>query len=106
MSTLQIVPRSAYLCYLKWKNQIFKYSFVSAIMILMALQLVRPKLFSGFEPLPTITLKANQTLSGQPIYSPITGEQCGSTQLPCTPYFNDNLKIHQLHHWWLLYSVK
>lgn len=92
--------------HLKTENQIFKYSFVSAIMLLIALQLVRPKLFSGFEPLPTITLKANQTLTGQVIYSPISGEQCGSTQLPCTPYFNANLKIHQLHHWWLLYSVK
>ena len=91
---------------LKTESQIFKYSFVSAIMILIALQLIRPKLFTGFEPLPTITLKANQTHSGQLIYSPVTGEQCGNTSLPCTPYFNENLNTVRLHDWWLLFSVK
>lgn len=90
----------------KIASNILTFGFVGAVTIMMILQLSRPKIFTGLEALPAISLKANPTMSGQLIYSPSAGEQCGHTQLPCTPYFNENLKKDRLYDWWLLYSVK
>jgi len=33
----------------------------------------------------------NTTRSGQTIYGPVSGDQCWGIELPCTPYFNENL---------------
>ena len=87
-------------------QQILLYGFLCAMIVLAGLQIIRPRIFTGSEQLPVTELKTNQTLSGLVINSPVSGEQCGNANLPCTPYFNSALKEFRLNNWWLIYSVK
>ena len=87
-------------------NHILWFGFLSAVIIMINLQIIRPGIFSGSESLPITELKTSSTLSGLIIYSPASGEQCGNATLPCTPYFNSALKEYRLNNWWLMYSVK
>lgn len=87
-------------------NHILWFGFLSAVIIMISLQIIRPGIFSGSESLPITELKTSSTLSGLIIYSPASGEQCGNATLPCTPYFNSALKEYRLNNWWLMYSVK
>jgi len=40
-----------------------------------------------------IELESKMTNEGQNIYVPTIGDQCGNSLLPCTPYFNQNIKF-------------
>jgi hypothetical protein len=45
------------------------------------------------EPLPVPKLVARRTLSGLIVYVPAQGDQCWGVELPCTPYFNQTLRL-------------
>lgn len=47
----------------------------------------------GFVPLPESRVVPRQTLSGLVVYVPVTGNQCWAATLPCTPYFNQTLRL-------------
>jgi hypothetical protein len=44
-------------------------------------------------PLPKPALIVRHTLSGLPIYVPSLGNQCWDAPLPCTPYFDESLRL-------------
>lgn len=46
------------------------------------------------QPPPT-SLVVKSTLSSQAIYTPLRGDQCWDSPLPCTPYFNPNLRLRR-----------
>src|SRR6267378_5195833 len=44
-------------------------------------------------PLPKPALILRHTLSGLPVYVPAHGNQCWDAPLPCTPYFDESLRL-------------
>jgi hypothetical protein len=48
---------------------------------------------NGFQPIKSIQILERSTKSGLKIYMPKTGDQCFDSPLPCTPYFNESLKL-------------
>jgi len=44
-------------------------------------------------PLPKPTLTVRHTLSGLAVYVPVQGNQCWDAPLPCTPYFDESLRL-------------
>jgi len=44
-------------------------------------------------PLPKPALILRHTLSGLPVYVPAQGNQCWDAPLPCTPYFDESLRL-------------
>jgi len=44
-------------------------------------------------PLPKPTLTVRHTLSGLAVYVPAQGNQCWDAPLPCTPYFDESLRL-------------
>jgi len=44
-------------------------------------------------PLPKPALVLNHTLSGLAVYVPAEGNQCWDAALPCTPYFDESLRL-------------
>jgi len=44
-------------------------------------------------PLPKPALILRRTLSGLPVYVPAQGNQCWDAPLPCTPYFDESLRL-------------
>jgi hypothetical protein len=48
---------------------------------------------SGWYPTKTIPLIQRETSSGLVIFTPEQGNQCWDAPLPCTPYFNDSLRL-------------
>jgi hypothetical protein len=44
-------------------------------------------------PLPKPTLILQHTLSGLAVYVPAQGQQCWDAPLPCTPYFDESLRL-------------
>jgi hypothetical protein len=46
---------------------------------------------TGYNPIPTADLIKKRTLSGLEVWSPIQGDQCWDSKIPCTPYFNAEL---------------
>lgn len=50
---------------------------------------------SGWHSIPSIETKEQLTESGLKIFVPIAGDQCWDSSLPCTPYFNDALKLRK-----------
>jgi hypothetical protein len=49
----------------------------------------------GYKPIPVIPVVAKKTTSGLTVWIPKNGEQCWNAQLPCTPYFNPDLKLRK-----------
>jgi hypothetical protein len=47
-------------------------------------------------PLPKPALILRHTLSGLPVYVPAQGNQCWDAPLPCTPYFDESLRLRNL----------
>jgi len=47
----------------------------------------------GYAPLPKVRLVEKRTLSGVTIWTPLNGNQCWDSRLPCTPDFNENLNF-------------
>lgn len=47
----------------------------------------------GFQPVRSVRLVEKTTLSGLSIYAPKRGDQCWDSPLPCTPYFNEHLRV-------------
>jgi hypothetical protein len=45
-------------------------------------------------PLPKPALIQRHTLSGLAVYLPAQGELCWDAPLPCTPYFDESLRLH------------
>jgi hypothetical protein len=55
---------------------------------------IRPSLgVHTFLPLPQPQIIPHQTSSGLTIYVPVKTNQCWDTPLPCSPYFNDTLRL-------------
>jgi hypothetical protein len=48
---------------------------------------------SGWYPMQKYPLTVQTTESGLAVYMPINGDQCGDSPLPCTPYFNAELRL-------------
>jgi len=48
--------------------------------------------FSGWRVTRTVPLSRKQTASGLVVYVPTQGYQCWDSPLPCTPYFNTDLR--------------
>lgn len=44
-------------------------------------------------PLPKVDLIVRRTLSGLEVYVPAEGNQCWDSPLPCTPYFDETLRL-------------
>jgi len=44
-------------------------------------------------PLPKVNLIVRRTLSGLDVYVPAQGNQCWDAPLPCTPYFDETLRL-------------
>jgi hypothetical protein len=44
-------------------------------------------------PLPKASLVVRHTLSGLAVYVPAQGDQCWDAPLPCTPYFDESLRL-------------
>lgn len=72
---------------------------ISIIMILMlwgyAIKTVGIKKISlsGWQQLDESPLTIHETRSGLKILQPLTGDQCGDSDIPCTPYLNPNLRL-------------
>jgi len=49
--------------------------------------------FKGVQPLPVVSLVQQKTNSGLMILTPVKGDQCWDSDLPCTPYFNSKLSF-------------
>ena len=47
----------------------------------------------GLKPLPKANVTARKTLSGLIVYVPAVGNQCWDAPLPCTPYFDETLRL-------------
>ena len=47
----------------------------------------------GYAPLPKVRLVEKRTLSGVRIWTPLNGNQCWDSRIPCTPDFNENLNF-------------
>ena len=47
----------------------------------------------GWQPDKQVALDLKVTKSGLAIYTPVTGDQCWNSPVPCTPYFNENLRL-------------
>jgi hypothetical protein len=47
----------------------------------------------GFSPLPKASVTPRTTLSGLTVYIPTQGDQCWNAPLPCTPYFDEMLRL-------------
>ena len=47
----------------------------------------------GWQPDKQVALDLKVTKSGLSIYTPVTGDQCWDSPVPCTPYFNENLRL-------------
>jgi len=47
----------------------------------------------GYAPLPKVRLVEKTTLSGVEIWTPLNGNQCWDSRIPCTPDFNKNLNF-------------
>lgn len=50
---------------------------------------------TGFMPIPVAELTSKRTLSNLEVYSPVHGDQCWDSRLPCTPYFNEKLDFKE-----------
>lgn len=48
---------------------------------------------TGYNPIPVADLTEKRTLSGLEVWSPIQGDQCWDSKIPCTPYFNAELNF-------------
>jgi hypothetical protein len=44
-------------------------------------------------PLPKVSLRVRQTRSGLAVYVPTEGDNCWDAPLPCTPYFDETLRL-------------
>jgi len=71
--------------------------FLSLIWCLISLGWKEPiHALSGVQqppPLPKPALILRHTLSGLPVYVPAQGNQCWDAPLPCTPYFDESLRL-------------
>lgn len=47
----------------------------------------------GYIPIKEVNLVARVTKSGLEILTPVEGDQCWDSKIPCTPYFNNRLKF-------------
>lgn len=47
----------------------------------------------GWQPVKQVSLETKVTVSGLIVYIPVSGDQCWDAPLPCTPYFNDSLRL-------------
>jgi hypothetical protein len=48
---------------------------------------------SGWEPIKARPLARKETSSGLVVFIPQRTDQCWDAPLPCTPYFNDRLRL-------------
>jgi hypothetical protein len=59
----------------------------------LSLDSLKSILLSGFQPIRSVGLIERKTTSGLSVYTPDTGDQCFDSPLPCTPYFDANLRF-------------
>ena len=48
---------------------------------------------AGYQTIPSSALTEKKTDSGLMVYIPLKGDQCWDAPLPCTPYFNSELRL-------------
>jgi hypothetical protein len=51
------------------------------------------KAYSGWAPIKAASLERKVTTSGLVVFVPQTGDQCWDAPLPCTPYFDPDLRL-------------
>lgn len=56
---------------------------------------VPPGSARGFHPIPTVEMRVRTTRSGLEVYVPREGVSCWAAPLPCTPYFNADLRLRK-----------
>jgi hypothetical protein len=71
------------------------YILITAILCLFAIRSVGIKKISleGWMSIIERPLTTKETKSGLKVYTPIHGDQCGDSPIPCTPYLNPNLHL-------------
>jgi hypothetical protein len=52
---------------------------------------LKPILANGFQPIQKAELIERKSSSGLLVFTPVIGDQCFDSPLPCTPYLNENL---------------
>ena len=72
---------------------LLKTSLMIFLLLLFFRSCLSLKQISNTKKIQKIKYAKNITLESNIIYSPKSGDQCFNTPLPCTPYFNKNLKI-------------
>ena len=60
----------------------------------MPVEKVRVLLSEGMPPINKVDLLLKRSVTGAEIYTPKNGDQCFDSPVPCTPYFNENIKIN------------
>jgi hypothetical protein len=71
------------------------YVLLTVALCLFAIRSVGIKKISleGWMPIIERLLIIKETRSGLKVYSPVHGDQCGDSPIPCTPYLNPNLHL-------------
>jgi hypothetical protein len=69
---------------------------------ILLLFIIAPQVFNhissvGYQPVPEVRLIQRQTTSGTKIFIPAKDNQCWNSEIPCTPYFNENLYFVNRH---------
>ena len=69
--------------------------FLALIISFQTLSLDSSKLIwaNGFQSIKSVQLLERKTASGLSVYIPAKGDQCFDSPLPCTPYFDPNLRF-------------
>jgi hypothetical protein len=57
----------------------------------LSIEALKPILTNGFQPIQKVELTERKSFSGLSVYTPVVGDQCFDSPLPCTPYLNENL---------------
>lgn len=55
--------------------------------------IIKPISMDGWHPVKRVPMDVKVTTSGLHVYVPISGDQCWDAPLPCTPYFNESLRL-------------
>lgn len=79
-----------------------KFNLSLLVTLILFIKFVFPAIYFKHQPVfslnslnhfKKIEYEVKMSNEGQEIYTPIIGDQCGNSPLPCTPYFNENLEF-------------
>lgn len=66
---------------------------VAVAFMTIKLVVMKKHTFSGWQDIPSVPTEVRTTQSGLKVNVPSTSELCWDESLPCTPYFNENLRL-------------